>query len=171
MLTRTLEAVDSVLRAVLALLLLVMVAAVTWQVVSRYLLGDPSSWTEELARFVLIWIGLLGGAHAYRRRLHLGLDLLAARLGGRARVLQTVVIHGVVAVFAVAVLMIGGVALMRLAGELGQASPALGWPMAAVYAALPVSGALLVLFAAAGVVERHGPDGVSGPAASGTGGL
>ena len=102
MLTRTLEAVDSVLRAVLALLLLVMVAAVTWQVVSRYLLDDPSSWTEELARFVLIWIGLLGGAHAYRRRLHLGLDLLAARLGGRARVLQTVVIHGVVAVFAVA---------------------------------------------------------------------
>ena len=154
MLSRILQGVDRVLRALLAALIVAMVAAVTWQVVSRYLLGDPSSWTEELARFTLVWIGLLGGAHAYRRRLHLGLDLLETRLAGRARRLQSIAVHVTVAAFAATVLIGGGIELIRLAMQLGQSTPALGLPMGAVYAALPISGALMLLHAGVALFAR-----------------
>lgn len=147
------EIVDRVVRALLALLLAVMVASVTWQIVSRYVLASPSSWTEELARFMLIWIGLVGGAHAYRRGMHLGLELLAERLPRRVRPLHAALVHVAVAIFAALVLVGGGGNLVALTYSLAQYSPALELPMAAVYFALPLSGALLLLYAAAGLAN------------------
>ena len=156
MLTRFAGAIERGLAWLLAGLLAAIVLAVTWQVVSRYLLGDPSGWTEELARFLLIWIGLLGGAHAYRRRMHLGLDLLPEYLRKRSRGLHAltgVVIDCCVLVFAVTILVIGGGALVALTAELEQYSPALGLPMAVVYLCLPASGIFMSLFALAAIVD------------------
>ena len=141
-----------------ALLLVVMVLAVTWQVVTRDILGDPSGWTEELARFLLIWIGLFGGALAYRRGLHLGLDLLAERLahrGSGARRRHRRLIDACVLLFAVPVLIVGGTSLVALTAALDQFSPALGLPMAVVYLALPASGLLMAIFAIAGLDKRQ----------------
>lgn len=151
MLPRLAAALDRAVAALLALLLVAMVLAVTWQVVTRGVLGDPSGWTEELARFLLIWIGLFGGALAYHRRLHLGLDLLAERLMAYPRWhrRQRRLIDGCVLVFAVTVLVGGGTGLVLLTVELAQFSPALGLPMAIVYLALPASGLLTGIFAAA----------------------
>jgi TRAP-type C4-dicarboxylate transport system permease small subunit len=86
-LKKVVTGIDTVFRVLLASLLAMMVLCVTWQIVSRYFLGDPSSWTEELSRFLLIWVGLLGGSYAYHAKMHLGLDLLAERLPPAARVL------------------------------------------------------------------------------------
>ena len=164
-----LELVDRAVRALLALLLAVMVASVTWQIVSRYLLANPSSWTEELARFMLIWIGLVGGAYAYRRGMHLGLELLAERLSGRARLLHSALVHVAVGVFAAVALVGGGGNLVAITYSLSQYSPALELPMAVVYLALPLSGALLLLYAIAGLVDSF--RGNAGAAADGVGGF
>lgn len=51
-----------------ALAVAVMLAAAGWQVVARYLLNQPPSWTEELARFAMVWGGLLGASCAFRFR-------------------------------------------------------------------------------------------------------
>ena len=137
---------DKVLNGLLSLLMMAMVVVVTWQVLSRYLLGHPSQWTEEVARFLLIWIGLLGGALAYRVRMHLGLDLLGPRLSEqnarRLRSFCDLVVIG----FAVTVLVFGGASLMQLAWQLQQTSAALGIYMAWVYAVIPVSGVFIVLY-------------------------
>lgn len=149
------RAVDKAFRVLLAALMALMVACVTWQVVSRYVLGDPSSWTEELARYLLIWIGLLGGAYAYHVKMHLGLDLLSQRLPAGARRVQVRFIHLAVIFFAAVALVGGGVHLIWLALELGQHSPALGVPMSAVYLSLPISGVMLILYA--GLALREAP--------------
>jgi TRAP-type C4-dicarboxylate transport system permease small subunit len=158
MLTRLARSLDRALALLLAMLLAAIVLAVTWQVVSRYVLGDASGWTEELARFLLIWIGLLGGALAYQRRLHLGIDLLPdylrRRFGNSNPMTGT--ISACVLVFAVAVLVVGGGALVVLTIELEQYSPALGLPMAVVYLALPASGLIMAISALAALVERDG---------------
>ncbi|NIX00358.1 MAG: TRAP transporter small permease subunit, partial [Phycisphaerae bacterium] len=52
----------------------VLVIDVTWQVITRFVLKNPSSWTEELATYLLIWVGLLGAAVALHRGAHLGID-------------------------------------------------------------------------------------------------
>lgn len=156
MLHAVIETVDRGVRAFLALLLAVMVASVTWQIVSRYVLVSPSSWTEELARFMLIWIGLVGGAYAYHRGMHLGLELLAERLPQRVRHWHTAFVHVCVAIFAVLVLIAGGGNLVALTYSLAQHSPALELPMGTVYLALPLSGVLLLLYAAGGLARSFG---------------
>jgi TRAP-type C4-dicarboxylate transport system permease small subunit len=135
-----------------------MVLAVTWQVVSRYVLSSPSSWTEEVARFLLIWIGMLGAAYAFRTRMHIGLDLLPAKLSGRsARRLQQLS-AGIILLFAVTVLIAGGGNLVLLTWELRQTSAALGLPIAFVYSVIPLTGVLVVLYSLAAVRSQPGID-------------
>lgn len=130
-----------------------MVICVTWQVVSRYFLGQPSSWTEELSRYLLIWVGLLGGSYAYHVKMHLGLDLLAQKLPPKARALQRRFIHGAVLFFALTALIGGGFKLIWLTWELSQYSAALGLPMAVVYCSLPISGLMLVFYASIAILD------------------
>ena len=73
---------DVVLKNTLIVLMAGLVFAVSWQVVSRYIFTSPSSWTEEVARFLLIWVGVLGAAYAFRTGVHLGLDVLPKKLSG-----------------------------------------------------------------------------------------
>ena len=56
------------------LIMAALVLDVLWQVLSRYILKNPSAWTEELAAFLLVWAGLLGSCIALRQKAHLGID-------------------------------------------------------------------------------------------------
>lgn len=132
----------------LVLLMGVMVVDVSWQVASRFLLRMPSSFTEELAGFLLIWIGLLGAAYGVRTRAHLGIDLLVSRLGGRWRRAVDLSSHFLVLLFALTTMVGGGIRLVRLAFQLDQISAAMGVRMGWVYLALPLSGLLVILFSA-----------------------
>jgi len=160
--TALIRIVDRLLSGLLALLMAAMVLDVTWQVFSRFILRDPSSVTEEIARFLLIWIGLLGAAWAYRRKSHLGIDILTGRLTGRARAASRVFPHACALVFAAGVMGIGGWRLVRLTLDLNQVSASLGIPMGGVYLAVPMSGVLIGLYAAGFIVEAARESSESG---------
>ncbi len=138
--------VNRIVEAVLIGLMGAAVVNVSWQVFARYVLGAPSSFTDELARMLLIWIGLIGAAYGVGRRNHLSMNLIAARLGGRRRDLLGVVIDAVVGLFGLAVMVVGGGHLVMLTRELDQRSPALGVPLGLVYAAIPMAGILVVFY-------------------------
>lgn len=140
-------AVDRLLGALLALLMAALVVDVTWQVFTRFVLRDPSSFTDELARFLLIWVGLVGAAYVSGQRAHLAIDLLPAKLSGRAGHALGAFIEAVVLVFAVAVMTVGGARLVGLSFLLGQTSAALEVPLGYVYLALPLSGTLMSFYA------------------------
>ena len=139
---------DRILRLALALLMTAMVGSVVWQVLSRYLFVVPAAWTEELARFLLIWIGMLGAAYAYRQGSHLGIDLLADKLEASGKQKLHRVVHLVCLLFAASVLVVGGGSLVSMTWELKQYSAAMGLPIAYVYSVIPASGVLISLFAA-----------------------
>lgn len=145
---------DKTLDSLLVLLMLALVSAVTWQVASRYLLRDPSLWTEELARYLLVWIGLLGAAYAYRTRAHMGIDLMAQKVGPAGRARLRVISALAVLAFAVPVMILGGASLVQLTWDLRQYSAALGLPMAVVYSAIPFSGALISFYALLDISTR-----------------
>lgn len=145
---RFVTAVDRLLDTALAIFMAALVVNVLWQVASRYLLNDPSSFTEEIARFLLLWIGLLGGCYAYRRGSHLGLDIVTERFAGPARRLSRAFVLLVAVLFALVVLGYGGGRLVWLTLELRQTSAALGIPMGYVYAVLPLSGVLIAFYSA-----------------------
>jgi TRAP-type C4-dicarboxylate transport system permease small subunit len=133
----------------------VSVLNVLWQVFTRFVLSNPSSYTDELARFLLIWIGLLGAAYAAGSKMHLAIDLLPSKLEGRARFYLAVVVEGCVFLFALAVLVIGGSSLMALTLTLGQTSTALHIPIGYVYLVLPLSGLLIMYYAVAAIMQER----------------
>ena len=138
--------VDMALRTLLVVLVVALVSSVAWQVMSRYLLSDPSPWTEELARFLLIWIGMLGASLAFRERAHLGLELLPAKLEGMSATMLRFFTLAVIAFFAATVLIAGGGNLVSLTWELRQYSAVLGMPIAWVYSVVPLTGVLIVFY-------------------------
>ena len=101
---RIARVLDAVLNSVLITLMVALVAAVSWQVISRYVFASPSSWTEEVARFLMIWVGLLGAAYAFRSGVHLGFDLLPNKLSGRSAQILKIFTLGAVILFSVTIL-------------------------------------------------------------------
>jgi len=91
--------VDKFLGLFLALLMSLMVVNVLWQVISRYILGSPSVFTDELATFMLIWVGLLGAAYATGHKRHLAIDILPNQLEVDKKKLLGTVISVFVIVF------------------------------------------------------------------------
>jgi len=163
-----LRALDRVLGTSLAVLMAVMVLNVLWQVCTRFILRTPSSFTEEVARYLMIWVGLLGAAYATGRKGHLALDLVTSRLQGGARRTSECFIHGVVLAFAALVMVGGGGRLVWVQLTLGQKSAALQLNIGLVYLAVPLAGAAIVLYSLGALLDlRRGDDATAGQASSG----
>ncbi|NBC05812.1 MAG: TRAP transporter small permease subunit [Bacteroidetes bacterium] len=137
---------DRILESTLFLLMVLICVSVLWGVFTRYALGSQASWSEELARFLLIWIGLLGTAWAAGQRMHLAITLLPEYLQGQQQAYLLRFIDLLVLLFAAAVLLVGGGRLVYLTNILGQSSPAMGIPMEAVYLVLPLSGLIIIYY-------------------------
>jgi len=142
----------------LAFLMALMTLDVLWGVFTRYVAGSQSSWTEELARFLLIWIGLLGAAYAAGQRMHLAIDLLPRRLDKAGRRRLQVVINVLVITFAATVMVVGGFRYVYLTLTLGQTSPALQIPMGYVYLIVPISGLLVILYKLVELIQPEAPE-------------
>ena len=152
--SRLRHAVDRVLAVTLIVLMGVAVLNVLWQVVTRWLLNDPSSYTEELARYLLIWVGLLGAAYASGQKMHLAIDLLPTKLEGRRLRILEIVIDVFVLLFAIFVMVIGGLRLMSLTLLMGQESAALGIQLGYVYSVIPIAGILIAFYSIESIIER-----------------
>jgi len=142
---------DVMLKNALVILMAALVVSVSWQVISRYVFASPSSWTEEVARFLLIWIGVLGAAYAFRTGVHLGLDILPKKLTGRSALVLKLFTMLAVVLFSGSVLVVGGASLVALTWELRQYSAVLGLPIAFIYSVIPATGVLICIYAVAAV--------------------
>jgi TRAP-type C4-dicarboxylate transport system permease small subunit len=79
------ERTDKVLEIILVMLMSLLVVDVLWQVTSRYILVNPSSFTTELAGYLMIWVGILGAAYVAGRNEHLAIDLLVQKSSPRRK--------------------------------------------------------------------------------------
>jgi TRAP-type C4-dicarboxylate transport system permease small subunit len=147
------DVVDQGIRWVLVLLMGVAVLNVLWQVFTRFVVAAPSGFTEELARYLLIWIGILGSGYAAGSRSHLALELLPERLEGEAQHRLRIVIEACVLTFALVVMVGGGVRLVYIMLLSGQTSSALNILIGYVYAAVPLSGLVIAFYNVVHIVE------------------
>ncbi len=143
--------IHNTLKWFLILLMTVMVVDVVWQVFSRFVLQQSSSITEELATYLLIWIGLLGGAYALHERAHLGIDLITNRLSEKGKVYSEIITFCVVMVVAVVVFIIGGFRLLYITITLNQISPALQIKVGYFYSVIPLTGLLFVFYSSSAI--------------------
>jgi TRAP-type C4-dicarboxylate transport system permease small subunit len=152
------KTIKNILDRALEILVMVVMAAlvidVSWQVFTRLVLKKPSTGTEELAVFMIIWVSLLGAAVALNRGAHLGIDYFVGKLPIRAKIYTEVFVFFCIALFSLCVMVIGGISLVARTLELGQISPVWGVKIGYVYLAIPISGCFLVFYSVIGLVER-----------------
>ncbi|AOW20574.1 TRAP transporter small permease [Urechidicola croceus] len=137
---------DNFLGWILAILLGAMVLDVLWGVFSRYALGFQSSWTDELARFLLIWVGILGSAYASGKNMHIAIDLLPQYLNEKNKKRLDIFNTVIISLFVLGVFIIGGLRYVYISFALGQTSAALKLPMGIVYAVFPIAGILIIYY-------------------------
>lgn len=149
------EKIDKVIATVLIVILTVMVLSVVWQVVSRYLLVNPSAYTDELARYLMIWLGVLGAAYVSGKNMHLAIDLLPNKLKGASKARLLIFIDLMIILFAVSVMLIGGLRLVYLTYILDQTSASLQIPLWFIYSILPISGLLVAFYKIHNILYLH----------------
>jgi len=148
------KVLDRSLELLVMVVVAVLVVDVLWQVFTRFILKNPSIWTEELAIFMLIWVSLLGAAVALNRGAHLGIDYFVGKLSPKKRLYTEVFVFLCISLFSVTVMVLGGIDLVISTLKLQQLSPALGIKVGYVYLAIPISGFFLALYSIIGLVER-----------------
>lgn len=130
----------------LIIIFALLVLDVLWQVFSRYLLNTSFSWTEEFARFALIWLAILGAAYLNGKREHLSMDFLYQKFSASNKKKVSLLIEVFVLLFALVIMVIGGFNLVYTTLHLEQLSGTLRIPLGYVYAIFPVSGVLIICF-------------------------
>lgn len=145
----------SSLEKLLAFLMGLLVLDVMWQVITRFILNSPSSFTDELARFLLIWLGLLGAALVSGHKMHLAIDLISGNFATpHSQNRLAIFIESVVVITTLAIMVYGGSILVYTIWTLGQTSTALQLPLSVVYSIIPLSGVLITYFAVEDIVSR-----------------
>ena len=124
---------------VVILVFIALTLTVVLQVFFRYVLQHSLRWTEEAARYLLIWLVLLGSAVAMRHRAHLQVDILTAALPPKPRRILESLISILTLIF-LAIMTVQGAYVVTV--TISQVSPAMQLPMGLVYAALPIGGVL-----------------------------
>ena len=138
--------IDKSLRIVLVTLMATLVLSVIWQVFSRYVLQSPSIFTDELARFLMIWVSLLGAAYYSGQNQHIAIDIFPRKLSETNLTRYKVFSAVIIALFVFLVFVVGGGYLVYTTAVYTQISPALQLPVAVVYAVGPISGLLIIFF-------------------------
>lgn len=137
---------DKVVSWMLIILMGLMVLNVSWQVLSRYVVQNPSSFTDELSRYMLIWLGMLGAAYVAGQNQHLAIDILPNKLSGRPKMKLLVLINLLILFFALVAMVLGGSNLVYITYILEQKSATLQIPLAYIYTIIPISGLLVVYY-------------------------
>lgn len=141
MAARAAAALERLLDVLVGAMILVMAATIVWQVFARYVLDAAPGWSEELARFLMIWVTLLGGAAVLRGGGHIAVTALLDWVPTR--------FHGAVLALRDIALLVALIVLVRYGWDYAalnavQESAALEVPKSVIYAALPL-GAVLTM--------------------------
>ncbi|MBR5642464.1 MAG: TRAP transporter small permease [Firmicutes bacterium] len=144
--SKIIDALCKVLRHVAGALMICIVICVTIQIIARSILHLSTPWTEEIARYLLIWMTFLGSPVALRKGEHLMVDLLYSKYPAKGRQWVHLLSDVSIAAFCT-YLLIFGIQLCNSPVVKRFKSPAAGIPRTWVYSALPVGAALMLLIA------------------------
>lgn len=135
---------DFIIITLASILLVILVFGALWQVFSRYVLSDPSTFTNELLGILLVWTSMLGATYAFGTNQHLSLTFIKNRLKGKKELIVTIINDLFIVIFTVLVLISGGLEAVNI--TMAQTTPILGISVGLAYSILPISGFLIIFY-------------------------
>ena len=139
------------LNVLAGLSLIAMVALTCWQVFTRYILQNPSSWSEELVSYLFAWASLLGASLITGGRGHMNIPVLVERMGMGAQKFFGILGEVIAFAFSAIILVYGGVQISQLA--MGQMTSSLGVAVGIFYVVLPLCGVLNMIYTVLNIVD------------------
>lgn len=130
---------------------LAMVILTCWQVFTRYILQNPSSWSEELVSYLFAWMALIGASVVTGERGHMNIPVIVDKMGSGAKRGFLVFSEIIAFLFSAIILVYGGVKITSLA--MGQLTSSLGVPIGIFYIVLPLCGVLNMVYALLNIVD------------------
>lgn len=141
---RTKSVLDLILRTACVGLFALLVVLVTWQVFTRLVLSEPSVWSEEAARFVFIWLSLIGISIATGEKADVAIDYFVQKAPRAVQRVLEVVAYLSTLSFAVFVMIWGG--WLNSQQTWTQTNPVLPFTTGQLYLAVPIAGVLFTYY-------------------------
>lgn len=138
------EMLDKVLLGAAGAAIITMTLLSMWQVIARYILNNPSTMSEEIIRYMLIWFTLLAAAYVFGKNKHIAILFIRESMPQRVQIFLTYLTQTAILLTVAAVFLYGGIRITML--TIPQIAPATGISMGFVYAALPVSGVIILFY-------------------------
>lgn len=136
---------------VIAFVLAIMSVLIFWQVVARYVIGSSLSWSEELSRFLMIFMAFIGSGLALREGKLIAVEVILERLTGKVRSFIKILVHLISTIFYILLIYYG----FELANSFGnQMAPGIKISMFYVYLSIPIGGILLLVNSTACILDE-----------------
>ena len=142
---------NKILNVLAGVSLLAMVALTCWQVFTRYILQNPSSWSEELVSYLFAWASLLGASLITGERGHMNIPVIVDRMSEKLQKFFGIVGELIAFAFSAIILVYGGIAITNLA--MGQMTSSLGVAVGVFYIVLPLSGVLNMIYTVLNIID------------------
>lgn len=149
--SRLRKLLDNVLNVLAGVSFIAMVLLTCWQVLTRYILGNPSSWSEELVSYLFAWMSLFGASLVTGERGHMNIPLFVERSKPGMQKALAIFAEVIACIFSLVILVYGGVQITSLA--MGQMTSSLGVSVGVFYVALPAVGVLNIIYTIMNIIE------------------
>lgn len=143
--------ISKILEVICVILFAAIVLLGTYQIVVRYVFNSPSTVSEELLTYLFTWLALLSGALVFENREHMRMSFIADKVKGKKKIVLEIFCEVVVLLFMAFVMVYGGINITILTNA--QVTASLGIPMSIIYAIIPVSGVLAIIFNCSNIIK------------------
>lgn len=133
-------------------LIVVMVLLVLWQVIARYILNSPSSFSEALTRYLFVWLVLVTSTYAFGCREHMRIEVLLSSMSERIRKYVNIGIEVVTIIFSACIMTFGGSVITRM--QMVQTDSSLHIPMGVIYSIIPVCGVIIIFYCICNIIDE-----------------
>lgn len=143
--------ITRILNGLAGISFLAMVILTCWQVLTRYVLQNPSTWSEELVGYLFAWMSLMGASLVTCERGHMNIPILVERLHENGQKVLLCLGELIAFLFSAVILVFGGVQITSLA--MGQMTSSLGVPIGIFYIVLPLCGILNMIYTVLNIID------------------
>ena len=143
--------ITRILNGLAGISFLAMVLLTCWQVLTRYVLKNPSTWSEELVGYLFAWMSLLGASLVTCERGHMNIPIIGERFSEPVQKLLNCLGEVIAFLFSAVILVFGGVQITTLA--MGQMTSSLGVPIGIFYIVLPLCGVLNMIYTVLNIID------------------
>lgn len=131
------------MKYLLILLSIAMCFVVLWQVISRFILLNPSRWSEEIARYIMIWITFLAASIGITKKSHLGLTILVNSFkNDKVKLIFSIFQYSCIILFSLVLCVYGFEYALEGRNQTGMS---IMMKMSVVYSVIPISGFFMVI--------------------------